>query len=61
MVVKHYLRAPPKKPNAIYEKYKAALFHPKIYRIAGYSPYFWLRNALFSNSPKLHWGFCRCP
>ncbi|CAB5501870.1 hypothetical protein THERMOS_1467 [Bathymodiolus thermophilus thioautotrophic gill symbiont] len=40
---------------------KQHLFHPKIHQIAGYSPNFWLKNALFSNFPKSHWGFWKRP
>ncbi|AYQ56862.1 hypothetical protein MS2017_1162 [Bathymodiolus thermophilus thioautotrophic gill symbiont] len=39
---------------------KRHLFHSKIHQIAGCSPHFWLKNALFSNPPKLR-GFWRYP
>ncbi|CAB5497663.1 hypothetical protein THERMOS_708 [Bathymodiolus thermophilus thioautotrophic gill symbiont] len=50
-------RTPPKTPIQFMKSIKQHLFHPKIHQIAGYSPYFWLKNALFSNFPKSHWGF----
>ncbi|CAB5503697.1 hypothetical protein THERMOT_1836 [Bathymodiolus thermophilus thioautotrophic gill symbiont] len=31
---------------------KQHFFHLKIHQIAGYSPHFWLKNALFYNAPK---------
>ncbi|SFV86475.1 hypothetical protein MNB_SUP05-SYMBIONT-4-1365 [hydrothermal vent metagenome] len=34
---------------------KQHLSHPKTRQITGYSPYFWVENALFSIFPKSHW------
>ncbi|CAB9539392.1 hypothetical protein [uncultured Gammaproteobacteria bacterium] len=33
--------------------------YPKTHKMAGYSPYFWVKNALFFALPKSHWGFWR--
>jgi len=36
---------------------KQHLFHPKTRQIARYSPYFWVKNALFSAFLKSH-SYC---
>jgi hypothetical protein len=33
--------------------------YPKTHKMAGYSPYFLVKNALFFALPKSHWGFWR--
>ncbi len=41
------------------KRIKQHFFYPKIRQIASYSPYFWLKNALFSTFPKSHFNYAK--